>query len=402
MPSSPTAPPDTEELARFRQRWKEEIRSQHAPAPAQAQVPAATGPTQPPVNAPRPARLRHALENYTSAVLEEQRGNYPEATRLYRNAFRQDPNVDKAYHREELLRQQGLPASDPLSKAFSHLTFSGPKDLPPENEHVNHSLEIFLRSWPPGLRFEPENEAKRVPIAKLPDELIIHILFGFARNLDTSSIERFAMVCRRARVLSLDNSLWRRLVEIIMVPPQLDDPTLTIDDIGKQYHYDYRRVYIEHPHIRFDGVYIAICHYIRNGAGENPWVVISHLITYRRFLRFFPNGKVLSYRANDDQEIADIVHELHPGLQRKDLCVGDWQLTGNTVVITNLMDVVPGYSDKYSFQIVLGLKSRPTGKWNKLDIHQYESVNMETGDIIPFSLKHDRPYWFSKVKSYRV
>ena len=25
---------------------------------------------------------------------------------------------------------------------------------------------------------------------------------------------------------------------------------------------DYRRVYIEHPRVRLDGVYIAICHYV--------------------------------------------------------------------------------------------------------------------------------------------
>ncbi len=55
---------------------------------------------------------------------------------------------------------------------------------------------------------------------------------------------------------------------------------------------DYRRLYIEHPRVRYDGVYIAVCHYMyvpwyqhyvsadkkhrimyrRNGVGENVWV----------------------------------------------------------------------------------------------------------------------------------
>jgi F-box protein 9 len=44
-------------------------------------------------------------------------------------------------------------------------------------------------------------------------------------------------------------------------PPQIRNLTL-IDDIVGQYLYDYRRVYVEHPRLRTDGVYIAVCHYV--------------------------------------------------------------------------------------------------------------------------------------------
>lgn len=33
--------------------------------------------------------------------------------------------------------------------------------------------------------------------------------------------------------------------------------------------------------------------------------------------RFFPNGKVLSYQANEDQEISEVVHSLQPSLVKK-------------------------------------------------------------------------------------
>lgn len=33
--------------------------------------------------------------------------------------------------------------------------------------------------------------------------------------------------------------------------------------------------------------------------------------------RFLANGEVLSYRTNDDQDVADVVHALQPGLRRK-------------------------------------------------------------------------------------
>lgn len=78
---------------------------------------------------------------------------------------------------------------------------------------------------------------------------------------------------------------------------------VSISDLLERYSEDYRRVYIEHPRIRLDGVYIAVCHYMyvlsmkykyfdvsvelddsRAGLSENAWTNISHLITYHRYL----------------------------------------------------------------------------------------------------------------------
>jgi len=55
---------------------------------------------------------------------------------------------------------------------------------------------------------------------------------------------------------------------------------------------------------------------------------------------------------------------------------------------------------RYVFDMTLNLRSRPLGRWNKMDIQSYDSVNLETGDIHPVALKHERPFWFSKVRSY--
>jgi F-box protein 9 len=55
---------------------------------------------------------------------------------------------------------------------------------------------------------------------------------------------------------------------------------------------------------------------------------------------------------------------------------------------------------QYMFVMTLELRSRPLGRWNRLDIESYDSVNLETGDTIPVALKHERPFWFSKVRSY--
>jgi hypothetical protein len=55
----------------------------------------------------------------------------------------------------------------------------------------------------------------------------------------------------------------------------------------------------------------------RAGLSENVWISVSHLITYHRYLRFFPSGAVLSLLANEDAKPQEVVHQLRPGLRMK-------------------------------------------------------------------------------------
>jgi F-box protein 9 len=59
-----------------------------------------------------------------------------------------------------------------------------------------------------------------------------------------------------------------------------------------------------------------------------------------------------------------------------------------------------GATMRYTFQMILELRSRPLGRWNRLDFVTYDSVSMESGEATPLALKNDRPFWFSKVRSY--
>ena len=56
---------------------------------------------------------------------------------------------------------------------------------------------------------------------------------------------------------------------------------------------------------------------------------------------------------------------------------------------------------RYSFDMELKLRSRPTGRWNKLDFVRYESVDLyQAGERCSVPLKNERPFWFSKVRGY--
>jgi hypothetical protein len=53
----------------------------------------------------------------------------------------------------------------------------------------------------------------------------------------------------------------RERAEAIYIQPQIADDE-DISSLLAQHMHDYRRLYIEHPRVRLDGVYIAVCHYM--------------------------------------------------------------------------------------------------------------------------------------------
>ncbi|KAI0061013.1 hypothetical protein BV25DRAFT_1917281 [Artomyces pyxidatus] len=420
---------ESEELRRFRQQWKEEVqRKRHQTSasagdstssepvakpvphtPAQNEViPLIPSGDEPATSFPSNGNLRsrrNALETYRQAVKCEQASNLDEALRLYRAAFRMDSDIDRVYHREEV-RAAVLASSSGHKKTPSQIVDLPTVEVVPEPakapaarvQHVDRTLSgewaRVLAAFPVHLMFEPEDERAPSYLESLPEELLVHIV----RFLGTSAIERFAAVNRKARVITLESNIWREFVETIYKPPQIpeDEP---LEEIVGRYSGDFRRVYIEQPRVRLDGVYIAVCHYVRQGQSENAWVNISHLITYHRYLRFYPNGQVISLLANEEHEPQHVITVLRPTLRMKGFFIGTWRLVGTTVFITNLLDPA-NPSARYSFQMTLTLRSRPVGRWNRLDFDGYDSVNIESGEAMPLALKNERPFWFSKVRSY--
>ncbi|KAF9530447.1 hypothetical protein CPB83DRAFT_850941 [Crepidotus variabilis] len=387
-----------------------------------------------------PPALRSALEVYRRAADYEQSGNLDEAIVLYRQAFRLHENVDRAFRRDQMLRSIVNERDDLAKRSEDEVedlaaSFQSAVTIRPSSKPaiVSGTLATILQGFPAELKFEPENEKEGVILNMLPEEMVVLII----SKLDPNSIERFACVSRKARVLALDSGIWRELVRRTYKPPQIPELEVMLP-VVERYLFDFRRVYIEQPRVRLDGVYIAICHYIRPGLSENHWVNVTHLITYHRYLRFFANGQVLSLLANEEKSPQEVIPILKPTIRMKGLFVGHWKLLGTTVHISGLVDasgkfalpgafgddgvsqetkgasaggtaglghhahghLVPLEQARYTFDMTLHLRSRPLGRWNRMDIQSYDSVHLETGDVNPVALKHERPFWFSKVRSY--
>lgn len=52
-------------------------------------------------------------------------------------------------------------------------------------------------------------------------------------------------------------------------------------------------MFLESPHLRFEGLYVSRNTYIRQGVAEWRREKTCHLVTYFRYFRFFPDGTLL-------------------------------------------------------------------------------------------------------------
>lgn len=155
---------------------------------------------------------------------------------------------------------------------------------------------------------------------------------------------------------------------------------------------------------------------------DNAWVRVIHLVEFYRSIRFLPDGRALTLLTTDQPK--DTVGKMHASNAEQGFAVGRWRVEshpvenpseseggqatsalrrgdrgGAQVIIEDLRDRT---RQKYSFQMILSLRSTSRGKWNKMEMLDYRSVNLETGEVCSIPAKHSRPFHFSTVRSYGV
>ncbi|GAA5963649.1 hypothetical protein JCM3765_003530 [Sporobolomyces pararoseus] len=215
---------------------------------------------------------------------------------------------------------------------------------------------------------------------------------------DVESLERFARVCRAARIVTLDSTLWRALGRRTYVPAQQIAREESAAELVKLHGSDWRRFYVEHPRIRLDGCFISVVTYLRRGEVVSIYAP-THLITFYRYFRFYHHGLVISLLTTDPPNT--VVRRLNPSLRMQGLTFGRWHLRGDLVEMWDLEDpAVPADSRKYSFNMTCRLKSSARGRMNKLDLISMSTQRRETLEIENLPLRPNKPYYFSKVAQY--
>lgn len=435
--------------------------------------------------APSLETIQDAVELYSQAVIAERQGRVNDALKAYRLAFRKNDEVDKLYHRQQARvsakeAEQRKTPEDVDSLAFEYeRTLQIEPDYDTKRNKTRDSTQSYVdklmqsftehpydpedprrekqvvpitpkNGTAPVQVFHRRSTLRSMPIEKLPDEILLSILSHLtaltprARYPDVSSLERgWSLSCRKARIMSLQaTNIWRDMclgvyiapLQIPLLPaihPEADgtdfqqerhsDPNPCSRVCMEQYKGDWRRMWLEHPRIRTDGVYISQITYLRRGAQDGSFYDPTHLVTYYRYLVFLPSGDVVSLLSHEAPTsvvptLLSAAHNKQPAagytvgrwriLHRDATSSSDRQSNSTLVQLSSLEDprVSSPRDIKYSFKMLCQLKSTARGRMNKLEMISLMTLNHRTNDESPIPIKqanNSRPtFFFSRVLSY--
>ncbi|KAH6663197.1 hypothetical protein B0J14DRAFT_278619 [Halenospora varia] len=405
-----------------------------------------------------------ALEHYEKAVERENQGSLGDSLSLYRKAFRMDHKVDQKYKSKHFPPSAfaSKPSNPNPSNASPTVpnTAHDSLDGPPQSmkELIAGFSGLSIEPAPPIIENTPPPPC---PIAKLPNEIMVSMLTELA-ILDFASFVRVAQVCKSlAYIVLTEEQIWKRICvgsEVgfgamhyqwqreVLGGPLIEDPLdfqndseedeatvpivppskeLVTETLLDSYSSSWQQMFRHRPRIRFNGCYISTVNYIRPGqasANQVTWNSPVHIVTYYRYLRFFRDGTVISLLSTD--EPADVVHHLTKELQdthreggalylpsavMQNSLRGRWRLS---TVLDNpeaslkdsesdLFVETEGANAKYMYRMKLALRNAGKGaRNNKLVWQGFWNYNLLTDDTGVFTLRNDKAFFFSRVKSY--
>lgn len=160
----------------------------------------------------------------------------------------------------------------------------------------------------------PNNKPKNgtLHISDLPRELIMRIYhFVVGEELDLASLESIGMVCRGFYLLTKDPSLWRSVCCMTWGKDQVLSTVNQSKLVAEIEHSsiqelqpDWRQMFLDRPRVNFDGVYISRTRYVRPGdvGFQDLKYRPFHVINYYRYIRFFPDRRVLMLTTNEEPD----------------------------------------------------------------------------------------------------
>ncbi|XP_053291922.1 F-box only protein 9 isoform X2 [Pleuronectes platessa] len=256
------------ELNAFRVQWMSEIKPNSAASDRLLRVKGLK-------RSQEKALEEKATELFLRAVQEEQNGAVYEAIKFYRMAMQLVPDIEFKIN-----------YSRPLDADLVGGKYMEDSDVEGEIEDLLAYFEqqFTLESSFPKI-CTPELEMTRMHISALPREILMYIFrWVVSSDLDMRALEQLSLVCRGFYICARDPELWRSACL-----------RLWGRNCTKLVPFNsWREMFLQRPHVRFDGVYISKTSYMRQGEESLDGFYKSvHHVEYYRYLRFFPDGKVM-------------------------------------------------------------------------------------------------------------
>lgn len=340
---------------------------------------------------------------FIQGVNAEHNGRLYDAIKYYRRAVQLVPDIEFRIQDYRPRRQSETTDSE---------SSIGSSNSEPEVEDLVQHFSN-LRANCKSAICEPDVETQVCHISALPWEILMYIFkWVVSIELDILSLERLAEVCRGFYVCARDEEVWKLICQKVYGIK-----------CGRPGAYgSYRNMYIQKPHVRFNGCYISRQEYFRQGEKSlDGFYRPIHIVEYYRYVRFFPDGQILMLTSPDNPYIA-----LSKLRQRSTKCQGIlhgyYKLCGDQITAVlkrrHIMEHNP-YQFRYkirrqnhnsdneqNFHVEFLLKNagrRPHSRlmWNHYSVHTYYRLTGQE-QIAEFDIgtKTYPPMVFSQVNSY--
>ncbi|ANB13801.1 SCF ubiquitin ligase complex subunit HRT3 [Sugiyamaella lignohabitans] len=369
-----------------------------------------------------------ALEAFERAVDSEHTGKLSDAVRHYRDAFRLNERVDKLYREKyySIKPTHKKPSTKSSGGAESSTKTSTKKSQKVLLGDGTGSVSELSKNLAE-LSLTAEDEELPCPILQVPVEILSEI-FRYLALDDLSSFTKCTYSCKSfAHIGYTTKSIWMALCQQAYSKQHYTEDAVEelcngneLEAVKKYWGNSFRRMYLERPRIRFDGVYISTCNYLRPGVGDT-WNAPIHMVTYYRYCKFYEDGTCINLLTTSEpsdvvpvftRNITGTAHGTGPTrpskkqpaviytkedgtvLSRpKGIMSGTWKINGldGTVLIES-----EGSVERYTFYMQLQIRSSGHNRHNKLKWVKFWSINNLSDTYGEFSLRHDKAFFFLK------
>lgn len=346
----------------------------------------------------------------------ERAGKLYEAIQFYKRAVQLVPDVEFKLYESTKSKPRMRLDTDKSSDVFTE-SIKYSERLESDDDDLSLDTDLYSRFQRKvgknHLVCLMQYEQKCAHISSLPMEIILYILrWVVSIDLDLRSLEMCAAVSRGFYLCTRDSEIWRLACAKVWGVNCGTKPEPFLS---------WREMFISRPRLLFNGCYISKTTYIRDGENSfqdqfyRPW----HLVKYYRYLRFFPEGKVLMLTsAEEPNQCVGTLRYRNP--KHIAVLMGHYRLRDNTVTVlvqrqeTKMSSIsyrrgkrreIPEYSEQ-SFQLKLQIQNhkRKHVQLSWLGYSVFTRNRNGTESTSRFDLVGTKfpPLWFSRVKSYTI
>jgi len=361
-----------DELTQFRNAWKDEL------------------------SGTCPTKQNKAKQLYLKGMQLERDGYCYEAIEYFRQALKLVPDIENCIDVNIDLGPSSSAAGNLIipgveeveGQALSSLTVERGQVFEKFNTSETHLKDIYTCF--------PERSVTGTHVSALPNEIILTILrYVISSELDLRSVENFGEACKWFYNLARTPQLWQAACRKIWpdVQPQSDST-------------NWRAIFINKPHMRFDGVYVSRIKYHRQGERKPNLCCTLQTVFYHRFLRFFSDGLVLGLNTTQAPQTA--VAALKDRVSgNKEVTYGQYTISGREVKIVlfqrdtscrSSIKLKPDQSFNITFKLS-GSTGRQVLQWS--DYYMVDKKGGETKKSnIEVILPHFSKFVYIRAKSY--